>query len=134
MNRIEKALYGVMFVIVVSVFLGLFVFEVVSFAVVSGNSMLPTMEDGDNFIYSQYVEPEEGDIIVFEESGPRDRLIVHRVVEINDDEIIAQGDNNDYVDEPIPKDSDRLKGKVISYGGWLNELPGAVITTIHTRG
>ena len=71
-------------------------------------SMSPTMEKGD-IVFVKIGEPvQEEDIITYKKDGA---FITHRIVEINGDSIIAQGDNNNTLDEGITKDA--IVGKVV---------------------
>lgn len=94
--------------------------------IVEGNSMLPTLKDGD-LVVLRGVEVEgiaEDDIIVY--SSPIwKQFIVHRVVEIVYDAqgeivgIITKGDNNKSVDPALVSD---------------NEVIGRVIASVHGVG
>lgn len=68
---------------------------------VQGQSMEPTLEDGDILIINENIEDvENGDIVVYEDPS-KDKYIVHRIIQSNDDAYILKGDNNDYPDKPI---------------------------------
>ena len=71
-------------------------------------SMSPTIEKGD-IVFVKIGEPaQEEDIITYQKDGA---FITHRIVEINEDSIIAKGDNNNTLDEGITKDV--IVGKVV---------------------
>ena len=96
----------------------------VSFLVVVSESMEPALNTGDiviigqsNNAYSSFKDVQVGDIIAFEEPGKtesgRNKIIVHRVVQIGDSPygdaiVITKGDANPYpiqfVDFPITND------------------------------
>lgn len=78
------------------------------FAVVAGNSMYPTIYDGDFLIIKQNFRKKCGDVICFVSDN---KQIVHRIVEINSDSITTKGDNNNYLDTQIEKD--QIIGKVV---------------------
>ena len=82
---------------------------------VVGESMEPTLSEGDVFIYTDTIRPEKSDIIVFEQETPSSNsdLIVHRVHKIQTDTYITKGDNNTYTDPPI--DKSKYEGTVIVY-------------------
>lgn len=87
------------------------------FEVVSG-SMSGTIEINDLVIVKlQDYDIQENDIITYQ-SGKE--FITHRVIKVNEDNLITKGDNNDSSDKPIAK-SDVL-GKVVkvipSFGIW----------------
>lgn len=80
------------------------------FGTVSGNSMEPTLSDGDRFIYLTGVTPEEGDIIIFDYSESlnlqepdSDALVIHRVVDVRENSYITIGDANSSTDDPVDK-------------------------------
>lgn len=82
---------------------------------VSGNSMEPTLSDGDKFVYTPIIEPQNNDIIVFEyarsdiqnsteSQGEETVLVVHRIIEVeNSGDYVTQGDNNRKADGVIPE-------------------------------
>ena len=71
-------------------------------------SMSPTLEKGDIVIIKIGDEIREKDIITYKKENV---FITHRIEQMNDDFIIAKGDNNNTEDEPIKKDE--VIGKVI---------------------
>ncbi len=68
-------------------------------AVMSG-SMEPELSVNDLVIIRETDEVQVGDIIVFQ-SG--EILVIHRVIEIDEDTIITKGDANNMADSPITK-------------------------------
>jgi signal peptidase len=72
-------------------------------------SMEPYLEPGDVIISKKYdgrelVSGENGDVVTYRGSiGNRAELITHRVIEVDGDEIITQGDANNIADSPITK-------------------------------
>jgi len=86
------------------------IFQYTAFQVASG-SMLDTIKVDDIVIVkidNDIKNINTGDIIVFKQDNA---IITHRVIEINDEEIITKGDANNTNDEPITKDS--VIGRVI---------------------
>jgi len=87
------------------------------FMVVVGNSMYPTLKDGDLIVVKK-VNPNElsvGDIIVYESPLDPESRIVHRIIEIvsyNPPAFRVKGDNRDTPD-PWIVTSDMIIGKVI---------------------
>ncbi len=67
-----------------------------------GDSMLPTIQPGSLVIVKPQELYQNGEIIAFENSGGT--KIVHRIIEINDDTFVTQGDNNSFKDAPITQD------------------------------
>ena len=71
--------------------------------------MEPYLEPGDVIISKKYdgrelVSGENGDVVTYRGSiGNRAELITHRVIEVDGDEIITQGDANNIADSPITK-------------------------------
>lgn len=72
-------------------------------------SMEPYLEPGDVIISKKYdgrelVSGKNGDVVTYRGSiGNRAELITHRVIEVDGDEIITQGDANNIADSPITK-------------------------------
>lgn len=86
----------------VSSFLGYSIFEVAT------GSMSPTLKVGDWILIKKSSSYQVGDIITYQET---DYYITHRIIEINDTNVITQGDANLVADNPISKDN--IKGKYI---------------------
>jgi len=78
-------------------------------AVVLSGSMEPALSVGDLIIVSEAEPYGENDIVVFQS---RNSLVVHRIIEINGDSLITQGDANNTADTPIDKSV--VKGKVVA--------------------
>lgn len=78
-----------------------------------GQSMEPTMTDGDITIYEPHSEAAVGDIIVFTSEESNGELVAHRVIHKNESHYITKGDNNTAVDDPIARSSHQYKGKVV---------------------
>lgn len=90
--------------------------------VLSG-SMEPTFSKGTLLLVKETQDIQEGDIVVYQ-SGKE--LIVHRVIQVSENQIITQGDANNVADEPFEKT--QIKGKVI---GWIPGL-GSVVSILKT--
>ena len=71
-------------------------------------SMSPTMEIGDIVIVKIGEQAKEKDIITYKKDNA---FITHRIIKIEGESIIAQGDNNNTQDESITKDA--IIGKVV---------------------
>ena len=83
-------------------------------ALVLTGSMEPTIMADDMILVKEADSFREGDIVVFQSGSI---LVVHRVLEVQEDSLLTQGDANNAPDEPVAlKD---VKGIVI---GWI---PGA---------
>lgn len=72
-----------------------------TFFEVATGSMAPTMEIGDVVIVKITKQVEQNDIIVYIDG---ENIITHRLIEKNDDELIAKGDANNSEDKPIQLD------------------------------
>ena len=83
------------------------VFKVTLFIVKTG-SMNPTININDIIIVERTKELANSDIIAFKQEG---NLIVHRIVEKNENEIITKGDFNNQEDESIQYE--QVIGKVV---------------------
>ena len=64
-------------------------------------SMSPTMEIGDIVIVKLGEQGKKRDIITYKSGNA---FITHRIIEIDGENIIAKGDNNNTQDNPIKKD------------------------------
>lgn len=78
-------------------------------SVVLSGSMEPRLSIDDLIIVTKQEEYNVGDVVVFQQHGT---LIVHEIIEINDQEVVTKGSANNVADDPIGMDS--IKGKVIS--------------------
>lgn len=78
-----------------------------AFEVVTG-SMSNTINVGDVVLVEITKDVAENDIIVYESE---DGIITHRLISINDDNLITKGDANNKEDEPIK--NEQVIGKVI---------------------
>lgn len=77
-------------------------------SVVLSGSMEPEFSKGDLIIVGEADSYQERDIVVFQDGAS---LVVHRIIEIDGEKIITQGDANNVPDEPI--ESSAIKGKVL---------------------
>ena len=77
-------------------------------AVVLSGSMEPTLSVDDLILVKEQESYSLGDVVVFQDVGS---LVVHRIVHMEDDTIITQGDANNVSDAPIPFSA--VKGRVI---------------------
>ena len=79
------------------------------FEVLTG-SMLPTINIGDDVFVKISKDINKGDIVVFD-NVQNNNFILHRVVQINENEVITKGDNNNTADTAISKED--IIGKVL---------------------
>ena len=80
-------------------------------SVVMSGSMEPELNVGDLIIIREYKDgqkPQVGDVIVYQSSSV---AIVHRVIEVDGDRIVTQGDANNAADESF--DVSAVKGSVV---------------------
>ncbi|UCF08925.1 MAG: signal peptidase I [Thermoplasmata archaeon] len=76
----------------------------VYFTVITSDSMAPTFSKGDMVLMTQYSEPDEGDIIMF--SAPNEQMpVVHRVHDVEGDNITTKGDFNPKEDSWVINES-----------------------------
>lgn len=83
------------------------VFGFAQVIVISG-SMEPAVKVGDLLILHEKDSYTEGDIVCFRAEN---KLVTHRVVEINGDQVVTKGDVNNVVDKPIQLS--QIEGKVV---------------------
>ena len=80
------------------------------FDIITG-SMVDTINIDDYVFVKITKDVKKDDIISFKYDGV---IVTHRIIEINDKEIITKGDANNTIDNPITKDD--VIGKVIHVG------------------
>ena len=103
----------------------------VGVAVVLSGSMEPTIMVDDLILVREQEEYHEDDIVVYQSGS---MLVVHRIVEIQPDTVITQGDANNAPDAPIRKEM--IKGTVVGCipgaGGIARLLksPAATVTLV----
>lgn len=78
-------------------------------AVVLSGSMEPTIAIDDLILVSQAESYAQDDIVVYQSGNV---LVVHRILEVQPDTVITQGDANNTPDAPVRKEM--IKGKVIA--------------------
>ena len=78
------------------------------FSVVLSGSMEPELSVNDLIVVRASDRYAVGDVVVYQSKG---ELIVHRVVELNGQEVVTKGDANNAADAPIAYE--QLKGKVV---------------------
>lgn len=97
-------------------------------AVVSSDSMEPTMNVGDMVFWSPATieSVSENDIIVFRSDSHEEELVTHRVIEVRENngqtELITKGDNNENPD-PSPVTQSELLGKIVGVNNAPLKLP-----------
>ena len=77
-------------------------------AVVQSGSMEPAYHIGDLLFVKEQPGYAVGDVVVYQSGGV---LVVHRVIAIDGDTVITQGDANNAPDEPFSRDC--IKGGVV---------------------
>lgn len=92
-------------------------------AVVLSGSMEPTFSKDDLIFVKETDEIAVGDIVVYQSSG---MLVVHRVIALEGDMVITQGDANNVPDSAFEKSA--IMGTVI---GWIPGI-GAVVNALKT--
>ena len=96
----------------------------VGLSVVLSGSMEPTLSVNDLVVVREADSYEVGDVVVYQDGSS---LVVHRIISVNGDEIITQGDANNKADEPITASA--VKGKM------MLSIPfvGAILQFIKTK-
>jgi len=96
-------------------------------AVVLSGSMEPEFSKGDLIFVKETLEYAENDIVVFQDGNT---LVVHRIIEIDEDTITTKGDANNAADEPITKEV--IKGEVIGCIPCVGEVVNLIKTPLGT--
>ncbi|HXH87065.1 MAG TPA: signal peptidase I [Gaiellaceae bacterium] len=76
-----------------------------SFAVIVGSSMEPQLHRGDLAVVRAGSEPQPGDVVLYQ-SAELGAQVLHRVLRTEGDRFVLKGDNNDFVDDARPTDSE----------------------------
>lgn len=77
-------------------------------AVILSGSMEPEMSKGDLVLVAETDSVAIGDVVVYQDGST---LILHRIIELDGDTVVTQGDANETADDPISLES--VKGKVV---------------------
>lgn len=96
-------------------------------AIVLSGSMEPELSAGDLIIVKATDQFTVRDVVVYQDG---ESLVVHRIVDVNEDTITTKGDANNVADEPIS--SDAIKGKVALVFPAVGRIVGAIKTPIGT--
>lgn len=96
-------------------------------SVVLSGSMEPELSVGDLLIVKETSDVKKNDVIVFQDGRS---LVVHRVVEIDEKELITKGDANNTADQPI--DRSVVKGKVICAIPYVGNVVSFLKTPVGT--
>jgi signal peptidase len=78
-------------------------------SIVLSGSMEPALSVNDLVLLKETQDVAIGDVIVYESGG---ELIIHRVLSVDGDTVITQGDANNIADEPF--DVSSVRGKMIA--------------------
>ena len=103
----------------------------VGVSVVLSGSMEPTLSVGDLLIIHEAESYAEGEVVVFQSGG---MAIVHRIISMDGDTVVTQGDANNAADAPIPVEA--ISGRVtavlplVGYVVWAMESPVGVLVTL----
>lgn len=96
-------------------------------AVVLSGSMEPEMSKGDLIVVKELEAYREKDIVVYQSKSS---LVVHRIISIDGDAVITQGDANNAPDDPINLSA--IKGKVLLRIPYVGRVVNLIKTPIGT--
>lgn len=124
MKLVKKLLFSLLFLI--SVLIVIMAFNKVilksdyflgyRISIILTGSMEPELKINDMVLIKKTDKFKENDIVVYKNKNIE---TIHRVIEINDDEVITKGDNNNQKDVPIKKE--QITGK------YIRTIPGGKI-------
>lgn len=96
-------------------------------AVVLSGSMEPELSKGDMIFVKEADSYKEGDVVVYQEGSI---LVVHRIIEIDGENVIAKGDANQSADEPV--NISAIKGKVCFTVPFVGNIINIIKTPVGT--
>lgn len=99
----------------------------VGISVVQSGSMEPTLSVGDLIFVGESESYTVGDIVVFDDGKS---LVVHKIISIDGDTVITQGDANNIADSPIQMKEiyGKVKFSVVGVGYVVNVLKSTPVT------
>lgn len=111
-----KKLFKIILVVILLIILMFNIFSAINLPLfgfrmytVQTGSMEPKIKIGDYIIVKSSSNYKLGDIVTYK--NKENEYITHRIIKINDDNIITQGDANNTSDNPIKKE--QIIGKVV---------------------
>lgn len=96
-------------------------------AVVLSGSMEPEFSKGDLIFVKETLNYDKNDIVVFQDGNT---LVVHRIIEMDEETVTTKGDANNTADDPITKDL--IKGEVIGCVPFIGEIVNWIKTPLGT--
>ncbi len=87
-----------------------------SFAVITGGSMAPTLVPGDLCVVFKTARVAADDLMLFE-TADREQMVVHRIVSVGEGGIRTKGDANGTVDRDTVSE-ERIRGRVVQVIGF----------------
>jgi signal peptidase I len=94
-----------------------------SYITVQGISMQPNLYTGDLVVLHAQSSYGVGDSVAYRAKNMADAVVIHRIIEVDGERFVLQGDNNNFIDEYRPTFEDILGKQSIrvpSAAGWLN--------------
>lgn len=96
-----------------------------SYITVQGISMQPNLYTGDLVILHEQADYKIGDSVAYRARNMADAVVIHRIIEVDGDRFVLQGDNNDFIDEYRPTKEDILGKQTVrvpaasDFLGWV---------------
>lgn len=95
----------------------------INISIILGNSMEPTLSHGDMVVYSEWLNPSEGDIVIFDNA--EGYMVSHRIIDKKEPGLYAtKGDNNSIQDHTLVDVDKNYNGKVVLHielSNYINE-------------
>lgn len=107
-----------------------------AFVITQGDSMLPGYRSGGLVVTRAQQHYDVGDVVAYRDAT-LDAVILHRVVGIDDERLVMQGDNNDFLDPTQPAPQEILGAKwthLPKVGGFLQRLRDPVMFAVIVAG
>ena len=89
------------------------------YVIVTGNSMEPYLHDGDMVVVTPGEEYGIGDVVVYRH--PKLGTVIHRIISVEGNRYVIQGDHNDWIDSYQPSAAE-IEGKLWFHVAYLGRV------------
>jgi signal peptidase I len=89
------------------------------YVIVTGNSMEPYLHDGDMVVVTPGDDYGIGDVVVYRH--PKLGTVIHRIISVEGNRYVIQGDHNDWIDSYQPSAAE-IEGKLWFHVAYLGKV------------